>query len=205
MNIAIQAQILPRCGAALLMSALVTMALFLVMHSLIDTGPPVIDNEERIYFDPFMPELPEPAPIPENKIEKPADPEEVPEWETPTESLESTGDQLAIKTNSLPDSNVGDIDPNAGASTIVPVFRIAPDYPPSALRRGIEGYVDLVFDVAPSGKTENIRILAAEPEGVFERAATRTLAKWKYKAPVEDGVAYGQKGMTTRISFRLEQ
>ena len=55
-----------------------------------------------------------------------------------------------------------------------------------------------------AGKTENIRVIDAVPEGVFEKAAIRALNKWKYKAPIEEGVPNGLKNMTTRIRFELE-
>ncbi len=194
-----------RRASATTLAGIVTAALFLLMHTLIATELPELESTERIRFDAIMPPPKPPELKKTEPAEKPQVPEQMPEWNSPAADLDYAGEALAFGENFTPDTGIGDIDPGAGSSTIVPVFRIAPDYPASALRRGIEGYVDLIFDVAPSGKTENIRVLAAEPEGVFERAATATLAKWKYKAPVQDGIPYGQKDMTTRISFRLEQ
>jgi protein TonB len=61
-----------------------------------------------------------------------------------------------------------------------------------------------VFDITPAGKTENIRVVYAEPEGVFERSSMKALAKWKYKPAMDDGVAMPQKNQTTRITYELE-
>ncbi|WP_116368656.1 energy transducer TonB [Parahaliea mediterranea] len=198
------ARLVSRAGASAL-AAVVTAALFLMMQALITTEVPELPAVERNYFNPYM-ERPKP---PENRrqepVEKPQEPEIPPRWETPTTRTEVATSTPYTGEPFSPEPVQGDIGAGAGTSTIVPVFRIAPDYPQSALRRGIEGHVDLIFDVAASGRTENIRVLAAEPEGVFERAAMQTLAKWKYKAPVQDGVPYGQRDMTTRITFRLEQ
>ncbi|GAB3287115.1 energy transducer TonB [Parahaliea aestuarii] len=197
-------QLLQRLGAAGL-AALVTAALFLIMQSLIATDLPELPAVERTYFNPFM-ERPEPPKVEEKQTpEKPAEPETPPQWETPSNTSDVAINTAIDTTRFIPDTAVGRIDSGAGTSTIVPVFRIAPDYPQSALRRGIEGHVDLIFDVAASGRTENIRVLDAQPQGVFERAAIQTLAKWKYKAPVQDGIPYGQRDMTTRITFQLEQ
>lgn len=204
MNHVIQTPPTLRRAAAATLAVTITALLFLIMQSLIATQVPVIDTEKRRVIDPVMPPRPEPEPRPDERVEKPLEPEEVPQWDTPPIALDDTVGTLSAPGNEAPPTEIGDIGAGAGSSTIVPVFRIAPEYPARALSRGIEGHVDLIFDVAASGRTENIRVLAAEPEGVFERAAMRTLAKWKYKAPVQDGVPYGQKDMTTRISFRLE-
>jgi len=92
---------------------------------------------------------------------------------------------------------------DSGSAVIT--YNLAPTYPRRAITRNIEGYVDLMFDIAASGKTENIRILRAEPKGYFEKAAQKALAKWKYKPAMEDGVATAQKNQTTRITFELEK
>jgi TonB family protein len=73
------------------------------------------------------------------------------------------------------------------------------------LSGSIEGYVDLAFDIAVTGLTTNIRVIAAQPEGVFNRAAIAALKKWKYKVPVIDGFARGQLDMMTRIRFELKK
>ena len=84
-------------------------------------------------------------------------------------------------------------------------FPIAPLYPNRARQRGIEGYVDLMFDVSAAGKTENIRVIDANPKGYFERAAMKALAKWKYQPAMEDDIAMATKNVTRRFTFELEQ
>ncbi len=98
----------------------------------------------------------------------------------------------------------GGIDVNSGGG-VVAYLKPAPIYPGRALSRGIEGYVDLAFDIVSSGATANIRILDAQPGGVFEKAAVTALKKWKYKLPVLDGVAQPQVDMMTRMTFALEE
>jgi TonB family protein len=73
------------------------------------------------------------------------------------------------------------------------------------LSGSIEVYVDLAFDIAVTGLTTNIRVIAAQPEGVFNRAAIAALKKWKYQVPVIEGAARGQAGMMTRIRFELKK
>ncbi len=194
-----------RHGVSTSCALFITGFLFLLMYSLISKEVPELRETRTIFISPVMAPREEPEVIKDEAPEKPLEPEMVPEWDVPTLSSDVDSTALISINNALPDAQVDKIDLSGGSSTIVPVYRIAPDYPARALSRGIEGYVDLVFDVTASGRTENIRVLEAQPEGVFEKSAMRTLAKWKYRPPVQDGVPYGQKGMTTRISFRLEQ
>lgn len=197
-------QHIPQFCTAMLLASLMTSVLFLLMYSLIATDTPELDERIIFHFDPVMvppkpPEV-EKAPPPEPV----ADPEPQPQFEPSAAELDfDPGDIVALGNPgpTLEDVSVGT---RLGDSGIVPIFRVQPDYPQSALRRGIEGYVDLLFDVTASGKTENIRILDADPPGVFERAAIKALQKWKYKPPMENDVPYAQPDMTTRISFALE-
>jgi protein TonB len=64
-------------------------------------------------------------------------------------------------------------------------FRVAgsePEYPASALRRGIEGQV--VIDVATdaTGAVSDASVLQSEPVGVFDTAALRAVRRWRYPA-----------------------
>ena len=88
---------------------------------------------------------------------------------------------------------------------VVPYLKLQPEYPSRALTRGIQGYVDLAFDITAAGTTSNIRVLQAQPEGIFERAAIRALEKWKYRVPIVDDRPQGQVDMMTRMSFELEK
>lgn len=204
MNIVSPCHPLYRNSAPILLAGAMTAILFLLMQALIAVEVPPIEASTPLRSDAIMPPREKPEVLPPEQAPRPEDPADTPDWEPPLQQFTDAVDTSGIIDRTAPPTEVGPLDPGAGSSTIVPIFRIAPDYPPSALRRGIEGHVDLIFDVAPSGKTENIRVLDAQPGGVFEKAAIRTLGKWKYKPPVKDGVPYGQRGMTTRISFRLE-
>lgn len=86
----------------------------------------------------------------------------------------------------------------------VPQVRINPDYPPSARARGIEGWVTVRFDVGPDGSTRNIQVVAARPEGVFDRATERAVAGWKYSPKIQDGKRVERKGLEVRLEFSLE-
>lgn len=78
----------------------------------------------------------------------------------------------------------------------------APEYPRRAYRSNQEGWVELGFSVGLDGYPMDIRVLAAEPPGVFEESATAALARWRYR-PVEfEGQAIEQRA-EVRIRFEI--
>ena len=54
-------------------------------------------------------------------------------------------------------------------------------YPMDALRSGVTGKVDLDFRVAADGSVRDVRILHAQPSGVFEQAATAAIRQWHFE------------------------
>jgi len=84
-----------------------------------------------------------------------------------------------------------------------PIVRVEPKYPASAARDGLEGWVKLSFSISPSGTVDNIQVLDAEPKRVFNQAARRALAKWKYKPNIQAGKAQAQDGMMVMLDFKL--
>lgn len=85
-----------------------------------------------------------------------------------------------------------------------PIITVAPDYPRRALRRGIEGYVELSYTVNEFGGVENIKVIASEPKGIFEDAAIKAMKKFKYKPLVLDGIPIKQEGNTNRMTFDID-
>ncbi|MGS2723246.1 energy transducer TonB [Porticoccus sp. GXU_MW_L64] len=81
---------------------------------------------------------------------------------------------------------------------------VAARYPGDAIEKGLEGYVDVIFDITATGTTTNVRVLAAEPARVFNRNAVKAVKKWKYRPQIESGVAVAVSGVVARIHFELE-
>jgi protein TonB len=88
----------------------------------------------------------------------------------------------------------------------LPMVKFAPVYPHAAITKGIEGYVDVVFDVTETGATENIQIVYAEPAKIFNSAVLKAVARWKYK-PKSDDVGNPVKmfGVRERLRFTMEK
>lgn len=76
-----------------------------------------------------------------------------------------------------------------------PISRGQPEYPRRALDMRLDGYVVVTFDVNSDGRVENINIIEANPNNIFNRSVTTAMKKWKYK-PIS------AKGLTVKIVFR---
>ncbi|MBD1582705.1 TonB family protein [Pseudoalteromonas sp. S16_S37] len=61
-----------------------------------------------------------------------------------------------------------------------PVMRIEPKYPAEAANAGISGYVTLQFTIDGRGHTNNIEVIDAQPQAVFEQSAITALRQWQY-------------------------
>jgi protein TonB len=129
--------------------------------------------------------------------------------------------QLDLSRAARPDQTLGtmaiagglDLDvtggPNLGAvasdSDVVPVVRVNPQYPIRAAERGIEGWVEVEFTISAAGTVKSPHVLNAHPANVFDRAALRAIAKWKYNPKIEDGVAVERPGVQVRLAFDLQE
>lgn len=83
--------------------------------------------------------------------------------------------------------SVTDIDIQPTNVTIrghIPLQLVTPKYPSRAIRAGIEGSVELIFDIDELGHPENIRVHSSRPNGVFDHAATSALQQSLFE-PVE--------------------
>ena len=82
--------------------------------------------------------------------------------------------------------------------------RVNPDYPATAERKGVEGYVDLQFVTSVTGEVKDVVVTNAQPQGVFDDAATRALKRWKFKPTMIDGVPHEQL-MALRLRFTIQK
>ena len=83
--------------------------------------------------------------------------------------------------------------------SISPIMRIEPLYPTQAAEQGISGSVVLKYDISPTGKTQNVSVVSATPENVFNKEAKRALKKWQYK-PSDSGF----KNVLVQLDFAID-
>jgi protein TonB len=93
----------------------------------------------------------------------------------------------------------------AGIDTdVIPRVRVNPDYPPQAITRNIEGWVQVRFTVSAIGTVRDAVVVASEPGTTFDDAALKAIARWRYNPRVENGEAVERVGLQTIIRFELE-
>jgi len=97
---------------------------------------------------------------------------------------------------------------------LVPIVRIAPEYPPQAVAAGLEGEVNLEFTIAANGSVTDVLVIdSSAPE--FEAPAIAALLKWRYLptnvecvgtacTPIEGAQAVERPGMRQVIRFQLK-
>lgn len=200
---------------AFVYAVLTTVGLFWLMHLAITgvggefdkpTALPTIDFvrlkkdsdlETRERRKPPKPEPPKQPPPPKMEINTPPPPDQPPlPFAMPKMSLPTgvTGGPF-LGTFSNSDAS--------GYSDLIPLVRIAPQYPRQAARDRIEGYVVVEITVNPDGTVKSARPIEAKPRGVFESAAVQSVLRWKFRPKVEDGKPIEFKGIQ-RMEFNLE-
>jgi protein TonB len=63
---------------------------------------------------------------------------------------------------------------------LIPLSTARPQIPEWAFKRGIEGWVECSFVVLPNGHVRDVKIVDAQPKGVFEAAAIESISNWIY-------------------------
>ena len=94
--------------------------------------------------------------------------------------------------------------PEVAEASLTRVKPIALDYPEGALRKNTEGWVELAYVVGVDGKVSNIKLLASDPVGVFEAAATKAISRVRYQPTMQSGKAIAV-GTKIRIAFRMSK
>jgi protein TonB len=90
------------------------------------------------------------------------------------------------------------------AHTLAREKYVEPRYPGAALRNGAEGWVEMDFTVAVDGSVKDVDVRAAEPIGVFEEAAIKSVSQWRYRPLMRNGRAVEQRARL-RMRFALER
>jgi protein TonB len=190
---------------AFLGAACITLLLFFLMQLLIKTD--LVKPE----FDPIKIG---PITFPDPEIEvvritlRPPLIEEAPEIErlptTVIDAGEYSDDYIKIAPSlTLPTSEQPDFYLGEGSALVL--RQVNPVYPGSALNRGIEGFVMVEFDINPIGAVVDPRVLYAEPERIFDRAALSAITKWRFKPKVEKGEEVFQYNERRLINFTIEE
>jgi len=94
--------------------------------------------------------------------------------------------------------------PGSGAtSNLIPLVRVPPHYPLRARQRRIQGWVKLEFTITQEGNVKDIQVVEAHPPKIFDLAAKRAIARWKFKPLVINGKPVEQRAVQV-LEFKLK-
>ena len=196
--------------ASILVGVVITFGLFVLMAELISSGAKSKDTQREqiiVEINTTPPEskaqqrnrVPPPPPPPPKQPPKPQTPDPEPDI------ADNSGFNFNMPTVDVGNTSAGLSGPGAlvrdGDAT--PIFRQEPRFPTKAARDGIEGWVQLKFDINELGNVENVSVINAKPKRIFDREAKKALRKWRYNPKVVDGKAIKQLGLTVQLDFKL--
>ena len=207
-----------RTTAAFLLAALVNLALFALMSAMVSQGrsqladstlvqlvdfvrpEPVEEPEPKRLREPPPPPEPPPVMQPLPKVELPQPSALPPRLRAPKVSLD-----LPLQLDGGP--YLGDMLAESApgvmlARDLTPLVTPPPFYPRKARVRRKEGYVEVEFTVDKQGGVRDIRVIAANPPGLFERAAKRAIGRWKFEPHRVGGEAVAVRARQ-RVEFKL--
>ena len=185
----------------LALALLVTLALFIFMQRLIHSEG---ENTDRVELVSFV-KLYKPPSSTEPVVETEPEPQQV----NPEPQMDSVAANVADNQSQLnadiPSFDVGSLSINTGPVgqgwtaplinsdallevgedskgyvEIVAYTTRRPIIPSLAFKNKTNGWVLLVFNVARDGSTKNIRVLDANPRGVYEESAVSAVKHWRY-------------------------
>jgi TonB family protein len=76
---------------------------------------------------------------------------------------------------------------------------VGPEFPESARRKGITGWVEVVFTVTAKGTVADAEVRSSSPEEVFDDAAVKAVKQWRFEPATKDG-----QPVATRTMVRLK-
>lgn len=195
-----------RVPCSALGGALLSAALFLGLWQLVNV--PIVAGER---LPQVMPELARVRPdTPEQTTRAQRLERQPPPPQPDLPSISTGGDSDAVAFVRFVPPTVDPIRGRGGFSLggvdgdVIPQVRVNPDYPPTAITKNIEGWVQVRFTVTAIGAVKDAVVVASEPGTIFDDAALKAIARWRYNPRVENGEAVERVGLQTIIRFELE-
>lgn len=65
---------------------------------------------------------------------------------------------------------------------LIPISTARPQMPEWACKKKIKGWVEVVFTVMPNGRVQDVKLVDADPRGVYEAAAIESISNWIYES-----------------------
>ncbi|SMF43807.1 protein TonB [Alteromonadaceae bacterium Bs31] len=199
----IKDSVLTRVLSVIPMAMIITASIFILMERLVHMADAPLDDSTDVIFPQVVWEDTEIETRKEEKIEKPPEPMEQPEVLEREANVEE-GVDITLPPSGFTPEKVTGYQVAYNSSLPVAQYMGVAKYPTRALNRSVEGFVDVLFDVTEFGATDNVRVLYAEPEGFFEKAALQAVSRWRFQPKMEEDKPVRFEGMKNRIRFQLE-
>lgn len=210
----------------ILVAFLLNLLLFYFIQQLVSKEQSGIADQDKIRIVDFIRmQMPEPEPEPPPDEREPPDPPEeeqeepppdIPQPDTPKppqQQLDVPAPDIDISMNIDGLPYLGDFmrspPPQAAparpdiVTDIEPTVRVQPQYPPRALRSGIEGSVTVEFTIAKDGTVKDPEIVEADPAYIFNDAVLRAVRRWKFEPETYQGEKIEQRARQI-VRFRLQ-
>lgn len=108
-----------------------------------------------------------------------------------------------MKSQPAPKPQTAKPDTSGILTDVEPTVRIPPQYPPRALRAGIEGNVTVEFTIAKDGSVKDPEIVSANPENIFNDAVLRAIQRWKFEPEKVEGQVVERRARQV-VRFKLQ-
>ncbi len=144
---------------------------------------------------------PDPEPTPE---ERPPLKPEIQQIDVAQPSIQAPNIAFSIPDipMSLDGPYIGPVRQGPADRDFMAISRVPPQYPYRAQRRGIEGWVKVSLLITEQGTVQDVVVVDAEPEGIFDHAAIQAVMKWKFKPRIQDGKPVAVRAEQT-VNFKL--
>lgn len=193
---------------SLALGAVVTIALIYLMQALIASGAQM---EERVnvvrIVDATMPEITMEV---MRDIERPEQLDDItpPPPDAADRNINmDTGPALNISRGGVDvdiDINIGGASLGISDGEMLPLVNIQPQYPTRAAQRGIEGWCQVAFTVTETGGVRDVRVVDADPPGMFDQASIRAAERFRFQPRVVNGEGVEVPNVQYVFRFQLE-
>ena len=184
--------------------------LTLFMYILIESTEQRLDESKRMQMLDFVRiKRDETSQRKQRKPERPLTADTPPAPPTPKSNM-SDDMRDALQISALPAAtDAGSIDFGSSFGTsdgeYLPIVKVAPIYPMSALRKGIVGACIVQYTVTPRGTVKDVSVIEEECKIIaFRKPSIEAARKFKYKPRVIDGVAISVPRVINRFIFDLQ-
>ncbi len=79
-----------------------------------------------------------------------------------------------------------------------------PEYPATARRDRIEGFVTLRYRIRADGSVDDVEVIEAQPAGVFDSVALAAVRSWRYEPARRGGRPVDVPSVVSTLRFKLD-